>query len=127
MENGRIVEQGHYYELIAANGSFSRFAQEYGVTTAADAKKEVKGAEAAEPGTERKTTSAGKPLMQKEEQASGTISFKVWAAYARAARGWITVPLVLGTLVAMGAATGVFLSLSSLARSLPYFSPSFIP
>ncbi|GAA5825076.1 hypothetical protein JCM11251_006090 [Rhodosporidiobolus azoricus] len=105
MENGRIVERGHYQELIAANGSFSRFAQEYGVTTAADAKKEVKGAENAEPGTERKGVPASKPMMQKEEQASGTIGLKVWGAYARAANGWVTVPLVLGTLLAMGVAT----------------------
>ncbi|GAA5898535.1 hypothetical protein JCM6882_007809 [Rhodosporidiobolus microsporus] len=105
MENGRIVERGHYKELIAANGSFSRFAQEYGVTTAADAKKEVKGAENAEPGHEQKSGTAGKPLMQKEEQLSGSIGLKTWGAYCRAAKGWITLPLVLSTLVAMGAAT----------------------
>ncbi|GAA6028671.1 hypothetical protein JCM8097_007340 [Rhodosporidiobolus ruineniae] len=111
MENGRIVERGTYEELMAAGGSFSRFAQEYGVTTAAEAKKEVKGAEAAEPEDEKKEkptegageTKSSKPLMQKEEQATGSVSGTTWIAYAKAANGWLTVPALLLSLVAAGA------------------------
>ncbi|GAA6015718.1 hypothetical protein JCM10207_008773 [Rhodosporidiobolus poonsookiae] len=104
MENGRIVERGHFDDLISANSSFSRFAREYGVTSAAEAKKEVKVAAKAEPkGEAAGGGPSNKPLMSKEEQASGTISLKTWRAYASAAHGIYTVPLLVLSLVAMGA------------------------
>ncbi|BGP33345.1 hypothetical protein JCM10296v2_005143 [Rhodotorula toruloides] len=104
MENGRIAERGSFDELMAAGGPFSRFAQEYGVAAAAEASNDVKpttpgGAAQVAP----KGKASNRPLMQKEEQASGSVGWSTWKAYFRAADGYYTVPLVLGSLVLMSA------------------------
>ncbi|GAA5846361.1 hypothetical protein JCM9279_001345 [Rhodotorula babjevae] len=101
MENGRIVEQGTYAELVTSGSSFSRFAETYGVAavstpegdgdeledkvddvveTVVDSKQKGKGG------------AAGRPLMQKEEQATGSIGLGTWKTYAKAANGWLTLP-----------------------------------
>ncbi|GAA5874651.1 hypothetical protein JCM8547_003948 [Rhodosporidiobolus lusitaniae] len=104
LENGRIVERGHFADLMASDATFSRFIREYGVSATNKTKSDAKPAAAA-PGGEGKKNggTAGKPLMQTEEQAQGTIGMRTWGAYARAANGYLTVPLVLGSLVAMSA------------------------
>lgn len=114
MENGRIAERGSFDELMAAGGPFSRFAQEYGVAAAADASDAVKptttgGAAHAAP----KGKASNRPLMQKEEQASGSVGWSTWKSYFRAADGYYTVPLVLGSLVLMSAGQSALRLLSS--------------
>ncbi|GEM08785.1 ABC transporter [Rhodotorula toruloides] len=104
MENGRVAERGSFDELMAAEGPFSRFAQEYGVAVAAEASRDVKATPA---GGLAQSASKGKalsrPLMQKEEQASGSVGWNTWRSYFRAADGYYTVPLVLSSLVLMSA------------------------
>ncbi|BGP17639.1 hypothetical protein JCM10213_001291 [Rhodosporidiobolus nylandii] len=98
LENGKIAEQGSYTSLMAADAAFSRFAREYGVASAAEAKKEVKGAETVQPEKAKEGGTAAKPLMQKEERNIGSIGLKTWGAFSRAA-GWYTVPVVISGLV----------------------------
>jgi ATP-binding cassette subfamily C (CFTR/MRP) protein 1 len=131
MENGKIVEQGDYTKLVAANSNFSRFMLEHGVTSAVDAKTEQEKAIAPKIRKEKKAGAGGegakgKPLMTKEEQASGSIGLRTWGAYSKAAKGWVTVPLVLLSLVAMGASQGASASLFlSFRPSSPFpLSPS---
>ena len=114
MENGRIVEQGTYAELVASGSSFSRFAEEYGVaavsTTEGDGDKlegEAEDVVEKDPAVDSKQKgkggAAGPPLMQKEEQLTGSVSLGTWKTYAKAANGWITLPFVFGGLILMGA------------------------
>ncbi|CEQ41587.1 SPOSA6832_03323, partial [Sporobolomyces salmonicolor] len=106
MENGRIVERGHFAELMKSGGAFSRFARDFGVDD--QEKKEEEDTDAPpKKGKEGEgkaaTGKAGKALQQKEEQASGNIGFKVWRQYAQAANGFITVPCLVLSLFLMGA------------------------
>ncbi|KPV74356.1 uncharacterized protein RHOBADRAFT_54195 [Rhodotorula graminis WP1] len=99
MENGRIVEQGTYAELVASGSSFSRFADEYGVAAVSTAVGDGDGDELVgkvdvvdEPKQKGKGGAAGRPLMQKEEQAVGSVGLGTWKTYAKAANGWLTLP-----------------------------------
>ncbi|BGP49528.1 hypothetical protein JCM10450v2_005420 [Rhodotorula kratochvilovae] len=102
MENGRIVEQGTFSELVSSGSSFSRFAHEYGIAASADVddadtKAEEKGASSEEEDARaddpKKPRSAGRPLMQKEEQATGSVKLSTWKTYTKAANGWLTFSL----------------------------------
>ncbi|GAA5962545.1 hypothetical protein JCM21900_003672 [Sporobolomyces salmonicolor] len=106
MENGRIVERGHFAELMKSGGAFSRFARDFGVDD--QEKKEAEDIDAPpkkgkEGEGKEATGKAGKALQQREEQASGNIGFKVWRQYAQAANGIITVPCLVLSLFLMGA------------------------
>ena len=94
------------------NGAnFSRFAREFGMEGYEEKKEEssirVKKEKRAGQGEPRK---AGKALAAKEDQASGSISLKVWKEYAKAAHGIITIPLMFLSLFLMGASQGKALS-----------------
>jgi len=121
LEGGRIVERGTFDELMKNGANFSRFAKEFGMEGYEGAKEEsseisvaVKEERREEQGEPRK---AGKALAAKEDQASGSVSFKVWKEYARAANGIITIPLMFLSLFLMGASQGEF-SLFSLKTPL---------
>ncbi|GAA5888140.1 hypothetical protein JCM5296_005447 [Sporobolomyces johnsonii] len=107
MENGRIVERGHFAELMNSGGAFSRFARDFGVDGQEKKEEEEDSGAPPKKGKEGEgkeaTGKAGKALQQKEEQASGSIGFKVWRQYAQAANGFITVPCVILALFLMGA------------------------
>ncbi|GAA5895556.1 uncharacterized protein JCM6883_001546 [Sporobolomyces salmoneus] len=110
IKDGRIVERGTFNELMETGDEFSKFAKEHGMSEG-PSRNESKGGEVevAKFVKKEKTDGkaeigkAGRPLQQKEDQASGSISFKVWKAYAKAANGYITIPLMLLALFLMGA------------------------
>ena len=52
------------------------------------------------------TGKAGRPLQQKEDQAAGSISWKVWKAYGKASNGLVTIPCMFLALFLMGASQG---------------------
>jgi len=114
LENGRIVETGTFHDLMKNGANFSRFAKEFGME-GYEAKKEestevsvaVKKERREGQGEPRK---AGKALAAKEDQASGSISLKVWKEYAKAAHGILTIPLMFLSLFLMGASQGKALS-----------------
>lgn len=120
MENGRIAEQGSFDALLNSNSAFSRFAHEYGVVNTVaqtDEKAQLDDAdEVMDEGTAKTKTeeinpemAAGKkygssrPLVQKEEQATGSIKLSTWYTFAKAANGLFTVPAVLLSLTLMSA------------------------
>ncbi|KAI5476304.1 ABC transporter [Pseudohyphozyma bogoriensis] len=124
LENGKIVEQGTYAELVAANGTFARLAAEYGRAEAEKEKEEKEKLERErleKMGSEEKVESGASSTtdetavkeeavvltrkkkesgqMQKEEQGQGSISGAVWRVYFLAGHGWINGPLLLFTLI----------------------------
>ncbi|GJN90211.1 hypothetical protein Rhopal_003210-T1 [Rhodotorula paludigena] len=103
MENGRIVERGTFDQLISAGSSFSRFAHEFGIAASSTGSKgDATTGETAEPAQDpAKPKSSSRPLMQKEEQATGTIKLRTWKTWLSAANGWLTVPLVIVTIALM--------------------------
>lgn len=122
MENGKIAEEGSFATLVNSKSAFSRFAHEYGVVNAVAAtnKKtkvhDVDGStdddthadsdEIEETNPELaagKTYGSSRPLVQKEEQATGSIKLSTWYTFAKAANGLVTVPSVLLSLTLMSA------------------------
>lgn len=107
MLDGRIVEQGPYAELIANNGAFAKFIQEFGHDDNEDKGESLEEVSAAdqEDGKRQKAAVAGAGLMQVEERNTGAVSGAVYAAYFRAGRGGVVVPLLLLGLVMMQASS----------------------
>ncbi|KAL1732291.1 P-loop containing nucleoside triphosphate hydrolase protein [Schizophyllum commune] len=115
--NGRIVERGTYPELMANNGDFSRFVNEFGTQAEEKEKEEEEGieegaegvvkgkaAEAAVVKTPKKNV-AGPGIMQEEERRTGAVSAGIYKEYAKAAHGYIVIPLLLASLVLLQGAT----------------------
>ena len=122
MENGRIAEEGSFDALLNSNSAFSRFAHEYGVVNAVaqtdekaqqdevdevmDEETETEKSKTEEINPEMaagKTYGSSRPLVQKEEQATGSIKLSTWYTFAKAANGLFTVPAVLLSLTLMSA------------------------
>ena len=109
VDNGRIVEQGTYDELIARQGAFAALLAEFGNEEEED-KKEADGKEGkATDGT--KSKKAEKPkikkdkLMQEEERATGAVGFKVYKQYLGAANPVVGILLLLSLVLMQGATT----------------------
>ncbi|KAH8833231.1 ABC protein [Flagelloscypha sp. PMI_526] len=111
--NGRIAEAGTYAELVAAGGETGALIKEFGgkegdadvsgtagTSGAVDAVKK-KSAERSARGTGRLE---GK-LIVKETRETGSVSWIVYATYFKAARGWITLPIVFLAAVTFQAAS----------------------
>lgn len=121
VDHGTIVEQGTYQELTERKGPFSVLMQEFGGQSAAQAEERAEQEEEAisEAGEEADKSQKAKAvkksiaragagsgklegrLIQQEKRTTGTIAFAVYRQYFSAARGWITLPLVLGSAVIM--------------------------
>ncbi|KAI5474500.1 ABC transporter [Pseudohyphozyma bogoriensis] len=105
MENGKIVEQGTYDELVQLDGAFAKLSKEHGGARdeeAADAVTTEKKLEATgDQGPERKK---GSGIMQAEERKTGAVAGSVYKDYLSAAKGFFSVPTVLAGMVLMQAA-----------------------
>ncbi|CAD6978417.1 unnamed protein product [Tilletia controversa] len=129
VEGGKIAEIGSYEELSAAKGAFSRLVEEFGGDReqeeelaqekkadeaveeehAIDGKVEeedeaTKSARAIEEQARLEEKAKAGALMQTEERNTGAVSWNVVAAYLRAGKGNVFIPLVILTLIAMQAA-----------------------
>ena len=107
MLDGRVVERGRYSELMASNGAFSKFVQEFGNDEKEDngEKPQDESEAIEEDGKKRRPEVAGASLMQAEERVTGAVSGAVYAAYFRAGRGRIVLPLLILGLVMMQASS----------------------
>lgn len=115
IEHGKIVEEGTYDALVARGGAFSALMADFGGSAAVkeekeDAAEEKAIEEAADMETDeqklarlaaedvKKAAGTGKlegRLMVSEVRKTGSVERKVYAAYLKAGKGWITLPLLL--------------------------------
>jgi ABC-type multidrug transport system ATPase subunit len=118
MDNGYIVERGTYAELMAKNGQFSKFVNEFGGKEEdedgdEDDEDGVKGnkdgggksGSKIHPSFDKEKKKPGIPaaLMQVEERNTGAVSNKVYKDYMKAAHGKFLVPILLLALAFMQA------------------------
>ncbi|KAH9919495.1 multidrug resistance-associated ABC transporter [Epithele typhae] len=116
MDEGQIVEQGTYADLMANGPAFSRLMEEYGsldrqdddVVAATKKKRAAADAKAAEAGLDAKVpVKATQGLMQEEERMTGAVDWSVYMRYFRFCGGVMVFPLVLMWIVlAQGAQVG---------------------
>ncbi|KAL1706525.1 P-loop containing nucleoside triphosphate hydrolase protein [Schizophyllum commune] len=127
VDGGKIVEQGTYQDLMSQGQTFARLVEEYGV------KNEDAAVTKAEDRSETATIVDAKAvdapqqaLMQDEERAVGSVSWRVYQKYIRYAGGLTWVPAII-IITALGqcsqVANTLFLSFWS-SQSIPGFSNS---
>ncbi|KAE8214065.1 hypothetical protein CF327_g2493 [Tilletia walkeri] len=99
VDNGRIVEQGTYPDLLSRKGGvFSKLIEEHGVEENEEQKEDQKEdkEELKKPGKEAvKVVSGGAGLMTDEEREVGAVSFKVYWRYLSSAGSVWWAPLLL--------------------------------
>ncbi|PPQ81812.1 hypothetical protein CVT25_013648 [Psilocybe cyanescens] len=115
MDNGVIIEQGTYQDLMTNSQVFSRLMDEYGNLEVEEedqeksaAKRKTKGDKSANGGTEEAGVKKGNPaLMQLEERNTGAVTWSVYKKYLGFAGGVIWAPFILGLLtLTQGAQVG---------------------
>ncbi|KAK4057952.1 hypothetical protein OIO90_001171 [Microbotryomycetes sp. JL221] len=104
MEQGQISEQGTFVELMAKqDGAFSRMYHEF--VGSGEEKKEEQEEEEEEAiedaGQKKDEKKAGKAIMQEEERLTGAVGWPIYKAFFHAARGYITLPVLVGALAFM--------------------------
>ncbi|KAG8979667.1 hypothetical protein FRB94_011257 [Tulasnella sp. JGI-2019a] len=98
MSGGRIVEQGHYNDLIKNGDAFSHLVEEYGTSAKKEDDSEDEEEEKAKPEKEKKSSArgaAGAAMMQEEEREVGAVSWGVYTHYARSMGSVIWAPLLI--------------------------------
>jgi len=102
LEEGKLREQGKFEELMANGDAFAKFVQEFG--SGQDKKEEEEEEEVANEKDEeasQRNAIGGKAMMQTEERNTGAVTWKVYKAYIRAARGKIVLPFLFFSLFLM--------------------------
>ncbi|KAG6334059.1 hypothetical protein ID866_5033 [Astraeus odoratus] len=98
--DGKIAERGTHQDLMANDGAFARFINEFGskedTSNKADEAKEI-----IEEKASQKDAIKGKGIMQEEERNTGAVRWSVYRQYLSAARGGVFVPLLVLSLVLM--------------------------
>ncbi|TFY56998.1 hypothetical protein EVG20_g8713 [Dentipellis fragilis] len=107
--DGHIAERGTYAELMANDGAFAAFINEFVSKDSKEEKEEEvteeEEAEEAKKLEKRKNAVAGAQLMQAEERNVGAVGAEVYTTYAKAGNGWLYVPMLMLSLTLYQAAT----------------------
>ncbi|KZW01126.1 hypothetical protein EXIGLDRAFT_719505 [Exidia glandulosa HHB12029] len=121
LDRGRIVEEGHYKELLAQGGAFARLVEEFGSSDSEAALQKPKTAAVESEGGDKSKDQAP-ALMQEEDRATGSVDFAVYKKYFDAAGGslaWIPSLLILLTITqAAQVASTLFLGFWT-SRTIP--------
>ncbi|KAK4055619.1 hypothetical protein OIV83_000165 [Microbotryomycetes sp. JL201] len=104
MDHGEIQEQGTFAELMSkTDGVFSQMYHEF-VGQGEDKKEEQEEAEeeaVEETGKPKDEKKKGKAIMQEEERVTGAVGWPIYKAFFHAAKGYITVPVLMVALIFM--------------------------
>ena len=100
--DGKIAERGTFDALMASNGAFCKFIEEF--SSKEDNRNKNAGNKIEmirDDNKEQKVGIKGKAMMQEEERNTGAIPLKVYRRYLSAGNGRILVPILLLSLVVM--------------------------
>ncbi|KAL1687601.1 P-loop containing nucleoside triphosphate hydrolase protein [Schizophyllum commune] len=127
VDGGKIVEQGTYQDLMSQGQTFARLVEEYGVKNEDAAVTKVEDRSETATVVDVKAVDAPQQaLMQDEERAVGSVSWRVYQKYIRYAGGLTWVPAII-IITALGqcsqVANTLFLSFWS-SQSIAGFSNS---
>ncbi|KAK7024232.1 hypothetical protein VNI00_016449 [Paramarasmius palmivorus] len=98
LNDGAIVEEGTYSELMAKGGAFARFIEEFGSTESQEESADKRSPEKKTEDNpavrgEKKRDTTSKKLMQTEDRNVGSVSFSTYMNFFRAGRLPFTFPL----------------------------------
>ena len=99
LEEGKIREQGKFEELIANGDAFAKFVKEFGSSQDTKDQEAEEIPEEKDEEASQRNASAGKTMMQTEERNTGAVTWDVYRAYVKAARGEIVVPFLFISLL----------------------------
>ncbi|KAF9523137.1 ABC transporter [Crepidotus variabilis] len=108
VDGGRVVEGGTYKELMEKGNNFSKFVTEFGAKDEDESQDDAKTAEGEvveETKEDKKQPEVAlvKTMMQAEERNTGAVSWDVYKAYLKAARGEFVLPLLIIAALSMQA------------------------
>lgn len=108
VENGQIVEQGTYKELMADGEAFSRLIDEYGRLDKGESPSSPKfgprrQATTAKDDPDTQLKEVKDVLMQLEERSTGAVRWEIYKRYFFFAGGVIWIPIIIGLLATMQA------------------------
>ncbi|KAH0833242.1 ABC transporter [Lanmaoa asiatica] len=93
--DGKITEHGTFDALIASDGAFCKFIEEFG--TKEDNRNKSAGEQTEmvrNDKKEQRVSIKSKPMMQEEERNTGSIPFKVYRQYLSAGKGIVLLPIL---------------------------------
>ncbi|KZV86285.1 hypothetical protein EXIGLDRAFT_752906 [Exidia glandulosa HHB12029] len=95
MENGKVVEQGTYHELVARGGDFAKLVEEYGAEES-QGSKEATGGHAKDKADDKPDAEKPTKLVTGDERETGAVSGAAYVSYAKAAGGirWVLLLLL---------------------------------
>ncbi|KAF5334268.1 hypothetical protein D9758_015549 [Tetrapyrgos nigripes] len=107
MDDGRITEHGTYDQLVDQDGEFARLDREFGGQDDSEPKSPVKATNLEEMKVKSENTAGAGVgrlegrLIVKEKRSTGSVSWSVYGSWLAAGKGYITVPLVLLSMLLM--------------------------
>lgn len=102
LANGMIAERGTFDALMAGNGPFCKFIEEFGSREDNNSKNTREQIEMVHNDKkQQKPGIKGKAIMQEEERNTGAIPFKVYRQYLSAGNGIVLVPVLVLSLAMM--------------------------
>lgn len=102
LANGRIAERGTFDALMASDGAFCKFIEEFGSKEDNNSKNTGEKIEMVrDDKKQQKVGIKSKAMMQEEERNTGAISIKVYRQYLSAGNGMVFVPILFLSIVMM--------------------------
>ncbi len=105
LDEGVIKEHGTFEELMQDNHQFAKLVTEFGASQENKDGKEEGEEEAEDKSKAVEEAGAGQTMMQAEERNTGAVTWDVYKAYIKAARGGLVVPMLVLSLFLMQGTT----------------------
>ena len=132
LEEGKIREEGKFEELMVNGGAFANFVKEFGSSQEKNDEETENVVKEKDDEASQKKAAASQTMMQAEERNVGAVTWDVYKAYLKAARGEIVVPLLAFALLLMqgsniiGSYWLVWWQEESVSNFPPLYQPSYL-